>query len=541
MERERNRTLRRADWRFLLPDPHPATSVCFARGLLATAVARISDRAVDRRNPPPGTCDLAVAVNPDRATVRAAWSALRVGGSCYTEWYSPLTGGPSGVRRRLEAAGFEDVVCYWAWPLPSRAPSVVWLPLESAGAVAYLLASRPKARRFARRTYDAARMALWRLGARTGRLIPICAVARKPAPSHGPHAVAPEPTGDTRATSASRTDAGLLDTVRARWGDWGLGPVPDHCSWLLLTGGPRSISKVVGLLFAGADRRPTLAVKMPRVPESALPLINEASALRAVQSLRSGGVAGVPRLLFSEERAGLLTVGETALTGTPLHEALDPATYRDLALKATAWLADLAGKAAPVPASGWWDRLVEPVFADFCASFGPVVDAASLRETRAILGGLASLPLVLEHRDFAPWNVLLDAAGQLVVLDWESSERRGLPALDLIYFVSYLAFFLEGSIHTGNMVASYRATLRPDSFTGGVRHECLARYASKIGVDVAALRPLRLLVWLIHSRSEYQRFVADAAGTPTPETLRGSVFLGFFSEELRALTAQPTA
>jgi hypothetical protein len=38
---------------------------------------------------------------------------------------------------------------------------------------------------------------------------------------------------------------------------------------------------------------------------------------------------------------------------------------------------------------------------------------------------------------------------------------------------------------------------------------------------------------MLHSRSEYRRFVADVAGTPEPTLLRRSVFVRFWEEELR--------
>jgi hypothetical protein len=146
-EKVRNRLLRRVDWRFLLPTPKPGKSICFANGLLAEAVGLVSGCVADASlHDLPGDCDLAVAVNPGQATLRASWAALRPGGSSYTEWYSPLAGGPQGIRRRLEAVGFEDVTCYWPWPWPSFSSPRFWLPLEAPGTVHYFLLSRPPAR-----------------------------------------------------------------------------------------------------------------------------------------------------------------------------------------------------------------------------------------------------------------------------------------------------------------------------------------------------------------------------------------------------------
>ena len=101
-----NQRLRRADWRFLLPDPRPARSICFADGLLAQAVDAISDRVIEPTTHSIGDCDLAVARNPAQSTLQATWAALRPGGACYVEWTSPLTGGPAKIRQRLETIGF---------------------------------------------------------------------------------------------------------------------------------------------------------------------------------------------------------------------------------------------------------------------------------------------------------------------------------------------------------------------------------------------------------------------------------------------------
>src|SRR5438046_1732509 len=123
-EQERNARLRRVDWRFLLPSPHPHRALCRGAGGLADAVARIADEVI----------------------------------------------------------------------------------AEGAGR---------------RRVHDLLR---GRIGS------PICAIARCSS--------APQ--------SAERGPAAWL---REGWTEWGLGSVPDRLSTLLVTGGPRSVSKVVLLAF----------------------------------------------------------------------------------------------------------------------------------------------------------------------------------------------------------------------------------------------------------------------------------------------------
>ncbi len=519
-EEERNRILRRADWRFLLPNPLPETSVCFGEGPLAEAVEAVSRRRVDPRTRPDGVCDLAVCLDPGREQLEAAFRALRPGGTCYSEWYSPLAGGPPGVRRRLEAAGFRDVVCYWAWPWPSRDAAKHWVPLEASGAVRYFLASQPRAPRPGLRAGRAALRGLWRIARRLCLALPVCAVARRPFLSPVP-------------LQAGRIDTGLEELIRARWSECGLGPPPRRPSWLLLTRGYRTISKAVALVFAEPAPWPRLAVKLARVAEAVPGLAREERVLRAVHASRPEGLPGVPRVLFRYDRPGFWALGETALTGVPLLTRLHGGNYRELALGATDWLTALAGRPARRLRGEWWGRLVEAVLREFERSFAPVIDPGMLRETEAILAELGDLPLVCEQRDFSPWNVLVDAAGALVVLDWESAELQGLPALDLVYFLTYLTFFRDGAIASGRLRDSYRATLDPSTPTGALRSECVERYSSRIGLEPDELRPLDLLLWMLHSRSEYGHITADAGGPPERERLRQSLFVSLWEEELR--------
>src|ERR1051325_3263739 len=85
-EEERNRILRRIDWRFLLPEPAVDTTVCAgADDLLVDAVSVISKNVIDIAQAQPGSASLAVLVDPSRDSLRAAWQALRPGAVCYAE------------------------------------------------------------------------------------------------------------------------------------------------------------------------------------------------------------------------------------------------------------------------------------------------------------------------------------------------------------------------------------------------------------------------------------------------------------------------
>jgi hypothetical protein len=478
-EAERNRLLRRVDWRFLAGRPRARRALCWAGGALAQGVSSIADEVVERSGP--GECDLAVLRDPGPAALRRAREALEPGGSCYVEWWRPV---PGGARRRLEAAGFHEVACHWPWPPPGRRTPLFWVPIDEPAAVGWFLASRPVPRRAVARATAAGLRRAWRLLWRLQLLVPVCAIARKPGGANG----------EARSLPAELT---------AKREAWGLGADAGSVSCLLLTGGRRAINKVVALVFIPPSSEPQIVLKLPRVPEAEAPLRREASALAAVRA--RGAPPGVPRLLRRGLLAASPVVAETVVDGRPLLEVLRGDTHRALALQVTDFLTALAVPAPPSPSAAWQDRLVEPALNALEGELEP----SQAQRVRAILRDLGSLPSACEQRDCSPWNVLVRPGGSLAMLDWESAEPDGVPVLDLVYYLSYASFFVDGTMDSGREAESYAAMLDPRSFTGRVYAECVSRYTERVGLPPTSVAPLRLLCWLVHAGAAARR--AEAA------------------------------
>ena len=508
-EEEVNARLRRVDWRFLLSTPRPRRALCRAGPDLASAVARIAGEVVTAGA---GDCDLAVAEDPDPLRLPELRDALRPGGACYTEWHSP-TGGTPQVERALRAAGFTDVACYRPWPTSAALP-VYWIPLGAPGAAGYVRSRR------------------WLRGGRLRRLLAgardlvsgrrpssICAIAYRP--RNGP-------------------SAGLDAAARLRegWSEWGLGPTPGRLSTLLVTGGPRSVSKVVLLAFAEPSPTPLVAVKASRVDAAAVGLRREGAVLASLAGRRLGPLPGVPRILFRREIDGVPLVGETALAGRPLENLLSPGNLGGWSRKVTSWLATLANGSAVVPAAHWRDTIVEPMLCRFVELFGQVADPGLVRECEGIVRAVGALPRVPEQRDLGPWNVLVTPVGELAVLDWESAEVDGLPALDLLYYLTYASFNVDHAHDNETRLASYRRSLDPSTRTGAVRRDCLARYLGALGLEQTSLAPLRVLLWLIHADSEFRRAAADVGGPPPAGLLARSLFLSLWQQEVRGASGR---
>jgi hypothetical protein len=531
VERVRNQLLRRADWRFLLADPAVARSAYAGGGELLDALRLISPSATDHIG---GECDLLVAVDPDDQGLRRAFQALRPGGQLYVEWSARRVPSRTGSGVRLARAGFEGATHYAPHPHPGHGGAERWLPLDAPAAIDFAFGSRPAARTALRRLARRVQHALLRSGGRTGSRSPLCAIATKPLPPPPRGGTAPAPAAErTRiAPDADGLGSNPWDAaVRRGWSGWGFGPTPRRLASLLLTPGARSVNKVVALVFADGEASPRVAVKMPRVPESVPTLAREAATLLALQS-RPVAVPGIPRVLFQETLGGLQMLGQSAVLGRRFTELLDGATFPDLARRATSWQIALAGRHPARHDASQWRSHFEPVIADFEASFGTAVDPVMLREAADEIGSLTDLPIVCEQRDFAPWNILRTATGEVAVLDWESSVLQGVPTLDLSYLLTYLAIFLDGASESGRYEESYLGMLDPGSRIGAVAGECQTAYLGHLGLDAGILRPLRLFAWMLHSRSAVERLRSDTRAAPTRAQLRATLFLRLWEAEL---------
>jgi hypothetical protein len=228
----------------------------------------------------------------------------------------------------------------------------------------------------------------------------------------------------------------------------------------------------------------------------------------------------------------MVGVAESPIEGEPLIEALTPSSFGEHAKRVTGLLIEIADGAERRLESAWRNRLVEQQLSLFEQQFGPVLSAVTVERAREALGPLGDLPIVCEHRDCSPWNIVIDAGGNPVLFDWESAEPEGLPGLDLVYFLANCAFVLDGALESGRTRESYAALLDPGTSHGRVGAESFASYAQALGFDECVMRRLRLLCWVIHSRSDYRHLELEVGGAPAPRALGEAPFLGLIEEEL---------
>lgn len=479
-EPERNEQLRRVDWRFLLRRSEPPRVIDLAPGPDSEALRLVSEPAG------PGEANLVLAGFPTRGMARYAIDALAPGGEVVCRWWVPRLAGPGRARRRLLRAGFVEAKAYWPGPQPNRLPQF-WLPLESREAVGHLLADRP-----ARSSAGAGLRRLWKWAARAGYLAPVYLIARLP------------------GNGAEGSEGERLP--------------------MLLTGGHRSINKVVALEFEQRRVRPSVVTKFARVAEADAGVEREATVLARIATERPG-VEGVPVFRERVRRWGRAGVAEGALEGDSLLERLTPKSFPELARRVTDLLIELAE--GGVEGGGQRTTLDEHL-RFFEERFGPALTEDQLQSMRSACAAAAGLPVVWEHRDCSPWNVILATRDRPALLDWESAELSGLPGLDLVYFLANSAFVLDKALEKGTTRTTYRRLLDPSTPQGAVAATESARYCKALDLDPSLLPALRQLGWMVHCRSDYEHLRLAAAGEPALEDLRNAPFLGLLLEELEA-------
>ena len=68
---------------------------------------------------------------------------------------------------------------------------------------------------------------------------------------------------------------------------------------------------------------------------------------------------------------------------------------------------------------------------------------------------------MIEHRDFGPWNVLVDGDGNISVIDWEVAGQ-GPPLVDLVYFVAHWCWQVAGAVSTSAQIETLRSLVTGD-------------------------------------------------------------------------------
>ena len=489
-------SIRRVDWRFLLPEAAFGTVVvmeptddALLDGLEQVAGSVTTDgQAGDRQRP-----DLVVTIGPDDRGLRAALGRVPGGGWIYVgsgRGRSRARASLRQVARAAEKGGLVDIRRSWHWPNEPSALEIV--PLDDERAIRLVL-DRRRSGRSARLKAGLAMVAR-RLGVLDAIVPGWSVVARRP----------------DGAVPGADGGAGLGDPIRAGLPD---GPA---AGVVLLTPRFRASRHVIGLVLRSDPDGLAAVVKVPRLPDDDGGIQREGAALA---SAAAAGVPGVPSVIALRGGPRPMLV-ETALDGVVIGSPEIRARPAELCDEVEAWTGALAG--TPDRSRVPFRQLYAPPLARISSQVGahdvapgPVASAVEdatpdtiarlVTRTAAILESLGEvgLAVVLEHGDLAPPNLLRLRGGGLGVVDWEVADPEGLPLGDLLFFASFVTIVLAAEDVDGRT-----------SLMSPAAEPAVVRQAGALGIAEALIPALTLAMWARWADRQLTRFT-------DPSTLLG--------------------
>jgi hypothetical protein len=262
----------------------------------------------------------------------------------------------------------------------------------------------------------------------------------------------------------------------------------------LLTPRFGSSRHIIAMITSESGR--LLVVKTPRIPSDDDQLSLEARGLTSI----SGSRPVRPELVEDLERFGQRWLVQTRLSGVPLtrrHVARHPERWM---VAAQSWLQEMpsGGRSKPDD-DGRSERLISPsldvlrTHSDREPELCPLLADAELAFAHV---RSTPLPVVAEHGDFRPPNLIITGRDAIGAVDWELAERCGLPLYDLLFFHAFV----------DEVVPGLRPTLRRAAI------EVLRSH----GLDSDLLEPLSTLAHL----RQLGNLVARGTGTVASEEPR---------------------
>ena len=319
----------------------------------------------------------------------------------------------------------------------------------------------------------------------------------------------------------------------------GAGVDVENHRWALAAPGDYPSQKVLFLLFGSAGEAPESVVKITRHPDLNYRLENE---WRALTSLREHGVGPdgtLPRPLFAGSHKGLAVLGESAIEGVPFRERTRATADCPYARAVVEWLLDLAAATASGARAGVRGALdeLDVLFEQFTRTYR--LEAREENFLGAHVAGLArsgdGFPLVFQHGDPGPWNVLVTPDGRPAFLDWEAAEPRGMPLWDLFHFVRSYSLHVSRAGGTREPLESFTEQFLEQSAVNRLLVDAASRFRARTGLAADLVEPLFYTCWMHRGLKEAATLPPDRLDSGRYVSILRLAIEGRDSRGLRAL------
>jgi aminoglycoside phosphotransferase (APT) family kinase protein len=311
----------------------------------------------------------------------------------------------------------------------------------------------------------------------------------------------------------------ICSTILELWDELGLEmPAPRDLSCLLRTPRFRASSHVLFFVFARGSALPILIAKTPRLPGDHAALEREATNLQMLASSCPQASTAAPRLLAYRDWHGSKLLLQSIVPGRPMSPAVVRRSVDTCTRNVMRWVTDLHFDSRSFSAgSGSVRRSIDGSLGFLRESFSATDELRLMLDgTQERVEPLATqvLPRVFAHGDLSSPNILMDDAGGIGIVDWELADPTGLPASDVFFFLTYIAFARSDATTAKEQVKAFG-----DAFFGSPAwaRTYVMDYAKALGLSSRSLRPLFLLTWVRYVESLVVRLRHDGHGVLTEE------------------------
>ena len=296
----------------------------------------------------------------------------------------------------------------------------------------------------------------------------------------------------------------------------------DEISSLFITPRFQASGHILVFVLSPRYAAPVYVIKMPRVKGDHLRLDREVRSLRAVHSLKSGGFDSVPKVVAYEDFKGLRLLVQTALPGQPMKPAFVRKHPKACLEVMSDWLINMQRSSSSRSSFdlSWYHRLVEMPLSFVKNKIPNLVKGHYLdcTENAGKILGAMDIPLVFEHGDMSSPNILMAPDKRPGVVDWELAEIKGLPAVDLFFFLTYVAFSRHRARRLKDQLAAFhKAFFTTKAWTTPYIQTCI----NEIGLPKEALRPLFVMCWMRYVANLIVRLDCTANNSADFETNYG--------------------
>ena len=263
--------------------------------------------------------------------------------------------------------------------------------------------------------------------------------------------------------------------------------------------GDRS-SKVILYSFKESNKVPDIVVKVVRVPQFNHKLEHEHRMLSLLKEKSFVDTHSFPEPLFIAHHENLAVCGQKAVHGHPFLRRTKGNASCPLAHAAIDWIIQLGsssadhGAATPDEISASLSRLFTRFIEIYTLSER---EKTFLREQIEELGRARSrIPLVFQHGDADPCNVVTTGSKEVAFLDWETSELHGVPLWDLFSFVRGFGRWISRSRGNHDDLDSFAQHFLSTSPMRRFLNDASKRYCESVGLESALVEPLFYTCWM---------------------------------------------